>query len=64
MRWLYAEALAGTDDKVLAKATAGLVHPATFSALKAAGLSLDEATAVVADSISHLARKAHVKKVQ
>jgi hypothetical protein len=58
MQRLYAEALAGTDDMALAKTTAGLVHPATFGALRTAGLSLDEATAVVADSITHLARKA------
>jgi AcrR family transcriptional regulator len=58
MQRLYAEALAGTDDLALAKTTAGLVHPATFGALRTAGLSLDEATAVVADSITHLARKA------
>ena len=58
MHRLYADALAGTDDTVLAKTTAGLVHPATFGALRAAGLSLDEATAAVADSITHLARKA------
>jgi AcrR family transcriptional regulator len=54
---LYAEALAGTDDEVLARTTAGLVHPATFGALRAAGLSLDEATAVVAASINQLARR-------
>jgi AcrR family transcriptional regulator len=58
MQRLYAEALAGTDDTVLAKTTAGLVHPATFGALRTAGLSLDEAIAVVADSITRLARKA------
>jgi AcrR family transcriptional regulator len=59
MRRLYAEALAGTDDAVLAKTTTGLVHPATFGALRAAGLSVDEATAVVAGSITHLARTTH-----
>jgi AcrR family transcriptional regulator len=58
MQRLYAEALSGTDDTVLAKTTAGLIHPATYGALRATGLSLDEATAVVADSLTHLARKA------
>jgi AcrR family transcriptional regulator len=59
IRRLYAEALAGTDHAVLAKTTTGLVHPATFGALRAAGLSVDEATAVVAGSITHLARTTH-----
>src|SRR6266545_4398575 len=57
MRRRYAEALAGTDDKVLAKTAAGLIHPATFAALRVAGLSLDEATAVVADSLARRARR-------
>ena len=56
---LYAETLVGTDDEGLAKATAGLVHPATFGALRAAGLSVQEASALVADSLTHLARKGH-----
>jgi AcrR family transcriptional regulator len=56
---LYAEALVGTDDKGLAKATAGLVHPATFGALRAAGLSVQQASALVADSLTHLARRGH-----
>ena len=56
---LYAEALVGTDDEGLAKATAGLVNPATFGALRAAGLSVHEASALVADSLTHLARKGH-----
>ena len=55
---LYAEALAGTEDEVLAKTTAGLVHPATFNSLRAAGLSVREATDVVAGSICQLATKA------
>jgi AcrR family transcriptional regulator len=55
---LYAEALAGNPDEVLAKATAGLVHPATFNSLRAAGLSVREATDVVAGSICRLATKA------
>ncbi len=54
---LYAEALAGTLDEVLAKTMAGLVHPATFNALRAVGLSVQEATDVVADSIIHQAQK-------
>lgn len=54
---LYAEALAGTQDEVLAKTTAGLVHPGTFSTLRAAGLSVQEATDVVADSITQQAMK-------
>ena len=54
---LYAEALAGTWDEVVAKTTAGLVHPATFNSLRAAGLSVQQAAAVVADSISHQAQK-------
>lgn len=54
---LYAEALAGNQDEVLAKTTAGLVHPATFTALRATGLSVQEATDVVADSITHQAKK-------
>ncbi|MEV6427300.1 hypothetical protein [Nocardia sp. NPDC051463] len=48
---LYAEALAGTEENLLARTTAGLVHPATLSALKEAGLSVDEAVDVVADAI-------------
>lgn len=54
---LYAEALAGTQDEFLARTTAGLVHPATFTALRATGLSVKEATDVVADSIAHQAGK-------
>lgn len=54
---LYAEALAGTDSAVLAKTTSGLIHPATFRALREAGLSIDDATRVVSDSLSQLARK-------
>lgn len=56
---LYAEALVGTDDEGLVKATAGLVHPATFGALRAAGLSVQQASALVADSLTHLARRGH-----
>ena len=52
IRQLYEQALDGSDDALLAKATAGLLHPATFGALKAAGMSVDEAAAVVAGSFS------------
>lgn len=53
---LFAEALAGTKDEILAKTTAGLVHPATFNALRAAGLSVQEAADVVADAITQQAK--------
>ena len=56
---LYEEALAGNEDDLLAKTTAGLLHPATFGALKAAGMSVDEATSVVADLLAHQARGGH-----
>jgi AcrR family transcriptional regulator len=56
MQRLYAEALEGAEDALLARTTAGLVHPATFGALRAAGLSVDEATGVVSDSVVRLAR--------
>lgn len=56
IRQLYEQALAGSDDSLLAKATAGLLHPATFGALKAAGMSVDEAAAVVADLLVHRTR--------
>jgi AcrR family transcriptional regulator len=59
MHRLYADALAGAEDELLASATAGLVHPATFGALRAAGLSLDQAIAVVADSVVRLAHRRH-----
>ncbi|MEJ2859449.1 MULTISPECIES: TetR/AcrR family transcriptional regulator [unclassified Saccharothrix] len=52
---LHAEA-AG-DDAALAKAITGLVHPLTLTALKQAGMSLAEATALVADSLAHHARR-------
>jgi AcrR family transcriptional regulator len=57
MRELYAEAVAGTDDEVLARATAGFVHPATYGALKAAGMPPHEASSVVADLLAYQARK-------
>ena len=47
IRQLYVRALAGNDDDLLAKTTTGLLHPATFGALKAAGMSVDEASMVV-----------------
>jgi hypothetical protein len=56
---LYQEALAGSDDQRLARTTAGLLHPATFGALKAAGMSVDEAAAVVADVLAHQAKGSH-----
>jgi AcrR family transcriptional regulator len=56
---LYGQALGGSNDDLLAKATAGLLHPATFSALKAAGMSADEAAAVVAGLLAHQARGGH-----
>jgi AcrR family transcriptional regulator len=52
---LYEEALAGNEDDLLAKTTAGLLHPATFGALKAAGMSVDESAEVVADFLAHRA---------
>jgi len=53
---LYEQAVAGANDDLLAKTTAGLLHPATFSALKAAGMSVDQATTVVAELLAHRAR--------
>ena len=55
---LYAQALAGNPDPLLAKAVAGLIHPATYSALKSTGMSVEEAALVVAESLAHQARKA------
>lgn len=54
---LYAEALTGVEDEVVGKAVAGLVHPATYTALRQAGLSVEEATDVVADALTDQARK-------
>ncbi|HEX6683513.1 MAG TPA: TetR/AcrR family transcriptional regulator, partial [Candidatus Limnocylindrales bacterium] len=53
IRALHAQALSGMDDPLLAKAAAGLIHPATLSALKAAGMTVGQATAVVAESLVH-----------
>ena len=59
IRQLHEQALAGSDDDLLTKTTAGLLHPATFGALKAAGMSVDEAAAVVADLLVHRVRGVH-----
>jgi AcrR family transcriptional regulator len=56
IRQLYARALAGNDDDLLAKMTAGLLHPATFGALKAAGMSVDEAATVIGEILARRAR--------
>jgi AcrR family transcriptional regulator len=56
---LYEQALAGSEDDLLARTTAGLLHPATFGAFKAAGMSVDEAAAVVAGLLAHQARGGH-----
>ena len=56
---LYEQALAGSEDDLLAKTTAGLLQPATFGAFKAAGMSVDEAAAVVAGLLTHQARGGH-----
>ena len=54
---LYEHALAGSDDDLLAKTTAGLLHPATFGALKTAGMSDDEAADVVSGLLAYQARR-------
>jgi AcrR family transcriptional regulator len=54
---LYAQALASVDDDTLARAVAGLVHPATYTALRQSGLTVDQATDLVADALTHQARK-------
>ena len=56
---LYEQALAGSEDDLLAKTTASLLQPATFGAFKAAGMSVDEAAAVVAGLLTHQARGGH-----
>jgi AcrR family transcriptional regulator len=61
---LYAQALADTQDEVLAKTTAGLVHPTTFNSLRGAGLSIQEASDVVADSITFQAARASDRRPQ
>ncbi len=64
LRQLYAEALEGTGDELLAKVAAGLIHPATLRALTGAGLSLEEATAIVAGFLAHQARRGAAKDQQ
>jgi len=54
---LYTEALRGADDEAVGKAVAGLVHPATYTALRHAGLSVDEATDLVTDALTQQARR-------
>jgi AcrR family transcriptional regulator len=54
---LYAQALTGVDDDTVGKAVAGLVHPATYTTLRQAGLTVSEATDLVADALTHQARK-------
>jgi AcrR family transcriptional regulator len=54
---LYAQALVGVEDQTVGKVVAGLVHPATFTALRQAGLTVDQATDVVADAVAHQARR-------
>jgi AcrR family transcriptional regulator len=54
---LYAQALASVDDDTLARAVAGLVHPATYTALRQSGLTVDQATDLIADALTHQARK-------
>jgi AcrR family transcriptional regulator len=56
IRQLYARALTGNEEDLLAKTTAGLLHPATFGALKAAGMSVDEASTVVGEMLARRAR--------
>jgi AcrR family transcriptional regulator len=56
IRQLYAQALAGNDDDLLAKTTAGFLHPATFGALKTAGMTVDEAATVVGEILARRAR--------
>jgi len=58
IRALHAQALTGNPDPLLAKAAAGLIHPATFSALKSTGMSVEEAARLVAESLAHQARRA------
>jgi AcrR family transcriptional regulator len=57
MQDLYAQALAGVADETLGRTLAGLVHPSTYFTLRQTGLSAREATDVVADALTHQARK-------
>jgi AcrR family transcriptional regulator len=54
---LYTQALTGVEDEVVGKAVAGLVHPATYTALRQAGLSMADATDVVAEALGQRARR-------
>jgi AcrR family transcriptional regulator len=56
---LYEQALADSEDDLLARTTAGLLHPATFGAFKAAGMSVDESAEVVADFLAYQAGGDH-----
>ena len=56
IRQQYARALAGSDDDLLAKTTAGLLHPGTFGALKATGMSVYEASTVVGEMLARRVR--------
>jgi AcrR family transcriptional regulator len=57
MQDLYAQALAGTDDRDLALAASGLIHPGTHAALTEVGLGREEAAALVTESLTHWARR-------
>ena len=52
IRQLYARALAGSDGDLLAKTAAGLLHPGTSGAPKAAGMSVDEAATGVGEMLA------------
>jgi AcrR family transcriptional regulator len=51
MRALYTAALAGVDDVHVATVAAGLIHPATYGALREVGLSTEAAARVAADGV-------------
>lgn len=57
MRSLYDDALAGRADALLRKTMTGLIHPATLSALRSAGMTPAEASSVVADLLASMARR-------
>jgi len=44
------------EDETVAKVVAGHVHPASYTSLRQAGLSPDQATEVVADAVTQQAR--------
>ncbi len=54
---LHELALVGIDDEMMARSAAGLIHPATLSALREVGMSVHEAAAVVSDFLAHQARR-------